>query len=74
MDWNDQVAPFDSFDGITGDRPPLPPEADIAELSPDRGTKLLLNSLPPSLSAVLSRFILFPESDFGLLDGSKVEI
>jgi hypothetical protein len=32
------------------------PEPEIAGLTPDTGEKLLLSSLPSSLSAVLSRF------------------
>ena len=43
---SDEVA---AFDGMAR------PEAEIAELPPESGEKLLLSSLPPSLSAVLSR-------------------
>ena len=50
---SDQVSPFEE-DGL---RPR--PEAEIAELSPETGVKLLLSSLPPSLSAVLSRLEFF---------------
>ncbi len=51
----DQVAPFDDIDGAADNGPR--PEAEIAELSPGIVSKFALSSLPPSLSAVLSRFV-----------------
>jgi hypothetical protein len=75
MIWDDPVAPFD---GIPENRPPRPPEAEIAELSPEPGEKLLLNSLPPSLSAVLSRFVIFLKCAFRFqwkwLDLSRLDL
>jgi hypothetical protein len=55
MMWGDQVAPFNMADNC----PPLSTEAEIAEISAESDTKLFLNSLSPSLSAVLSRFVMF---------------
>ncbi len=57
----DEVAPFN---GIADNRPPLSTEAEIAEISPEPDAKLFLNRLSPSLSAVLSRFVMFLESEF----------
>ena len=52
---SDEVA---AFDGMAR------PEAEIAELPPESGEKLLLSSLPPSLSAVLSRCVMFRKYSF----------
>ena len=64
VDMPDEVVAFDGMARA---------EAGIAELPPESGEKLLLSSLPSSLSTVLSRFVICRKYSF-LFDRAKVEI